>query len=41
MQTWVMLIILKKGTKEHQVYAPKEDLQKRNLAQNINIFVLI
>jgi len=31
----------KKGTKKRQVYALKEDLRKRTLAQNINIFVLI
>jgi len=35
------ITFLKKGTKKRQVYAPKEDLQKRNLAQNINTFVLI
>jgi len=30
-----------KGTKKRQVYALKEDLQKRTLTQNINIFDLI
>jgi len=34
-------LIFKKGTKKRQVYALKEDLQKRTLAQNINIFILI
>jgi len=31
----------KKDTKRRQVYALKKHLQKRTLAQNINIFVLI
>jgi len=35
------IIFLKKDTKKRQVYAFKEGLQKRTLAQNINIFVFI
>jgi len=37
----VIHYFLKEGIKKCQVYALKEDLQKRTLAQNINIFLLI